>query len=730
MPNEFGQMNAQQQQQQQPLFQRPTKKEALRSGLTLEQFQQMQRDQEVQEDQFFYNLLKNDEKYRELGALQTYVNGRKQNAWAQNFDECGKESEEILAQFKALYIKNHKKENWQERSGELAQLKTKAKDLTKKMAQRDQAQKAIRDDATFEAFDNEIRTLLQHTSKNDSDAYKAVAEAATEYINEPNLSKQMDILWRLQGCMMAYAQLRYKTKYGTPQGRKRMTQITKLLAMTDKLFVYREIIDIRGRDKAAHENLSNELKTYEADTFNEALTKYKKTVKTNIPDIRWSQIMLPYERDKNGNVTLETVRNYQINQKFLRAFSSNDTERQLAALARIFLRQSLPDLTQDDLDAKNILECEKKSFYGENCLNANKPLLCSFIEELRKRMDANNPLLQYMADRLRDNTMNMMSSVFAIHVQNIGLDMKNFEKCKIPAKSKEELQALEDSLLAQTKAQHDTLHVPINKELENQLRQLIQKVDQAESKEQNKPATQEYMAMLCKAQKSKSRHEKKAKALIEERYSNYLNGDNKYWENNEQLYSLLLVYNTNKDGQPTQLTQKLFDYNEKAMQLLHSDNVEDRIAALASVYLRLAKFERNNDSLESQIAAYDHNMIFAKGFSSLYQTFRRFLLQEEKRSSHPYITYMKNVFDSNHVTKILPLVNLNRLAHGYDQSAHFTNDENSEAASKAEFDTKAKEVLAEMKAEKANDPGTINMEMENTLRALCDKKGLKIFDKS
>ena len=90
MPNVQGQVNAQRQQQQNfqidyELIREPIKK----AGHSAAELKNLELKRQAQEDAFFCNIV-HDEKYKELGDLQNYLNERKHKDWAQNFDECQK----------------------------------------------------------------------------------------------------------------------------------------------------------------------------------------------------------------------------------------------------------------------------------------------------------------------------------------------------------------------------------------------------------------------------------------------------------------------------------------------------------------------------------------------------------------------------------------------------------------------------------------------------------------
>ncbi len=733
MPNLQGQVNAQRQQQQNLQINYGLTQEQIQNGgYTQAELEALEMKRKELEDEFFRQLI-NDEKYKELGNLQNYLTERSQKIWTQNFDECEKKADKIFAKFRKLYGKNAGEKNWEERSRELAQLKADAIALTETMAQKDQAQEAIRDKATFQDFDAEIKVLIKKSSDSDSPTYKAVVTLAKEYMNTKDLSEQLKIIRRMQPCMQEYAKLRYKTTYGTKEGKRRMAQVTKLLAMSDKFLEFQEYVDLKTQNTKFAATMDHEAKYEEAEEFEETRRRYERITTTRFLDERWFQICLPYKRDENGKVTEDTKANYDTSMKFLKAYQSNNTKRQMAAIARIFLKQNLLDYTKDDLTRENIFKLPK-SVFGKDIQRSNKPILLDFMKELSQRTKEYDTLLNYMSDRITDKSLVIMVATMFPHMLSIGINNDSLAKLEQPG-SRESMVTMADGMLKDARKVFDRKHQPLDPVLENRLRALIAEVDREEQEEKQNPASPEYLKELCRYQvKRKKLYEDKAQTLINERYSDHITGENKYWKKNSHLGSLLLPYTVNKDGQVTSKSEEFFKYNEKIMPLLHSEDPEDRIAALASVFLRLRKFDYAKGlPTGSTIAEYDKQMLETPGFVSQYQAFGDFLAEEAKRSpDHPMIKYMKKVYENPLTAYSLSLVSTNRYAHGYDNKGAFMNNAQLEDQSQKTFDDIVQLTSEEMKKQKAekNNKLSYTDETEDAkLKQLCESRGLKVFNK-
>lgn len=724
MPGGKGQINAKKQQQQniQQVHMDP-QTEALKSGFKLKEFQELEQVKKEKEDLFYRLLLTNDEKYKELGELLNYVKERNQKDWTQNFDECGKQSEEILEKFKGLYAKNAGIQNWQEQNQELAQLKAESKAITETMIQRDKAQAEIRDNTSFKEFDKEIRTMIKKSSATDSKTYKMVIEVAKEYLNTEGLMEQLDVLWRLQACMKEYAKLRYKTSYKTDKGKERMTRITKLLAMTYKFMECKEYFELRQRDLDRATYMSSELKDSDlTQEYIESKNIYATYTKVQFDQRRWPQIMLPYKRDKKNKnqVTTETRENYEIDKKFLRAYQSQDINRQIAAIARIYLKQPLQDFSKEDLTMGNVIKFTNAR-YVAGTIESNKMILSDFITELERRIGRkDHPLLKYMGDRVSDPARSNMACAFGLHMGNLGISISKCQRDDDVATGKEE-----EERMYQAAQEMYSEYRPIDEELEKQLREFVEKVDKEELEAEKIKGSHEYVKETCRLQVKKEEVDKQAGPLIKEHYANYLNGDS-------DLGSLLIPFYIDKNGEVTNAASKANKaYNDKFLTLIHSNDPEDRVAALASVYLRLKKFNWGDDEPSlGDVAEFGRQMVATKGFASQYQAFNSCLQKEAEKTDHPMLYYMQGIYDRPLTTYSMNLVRLNNYVNGYDSTGDFMEDDNSEMVAKESYTALLEKVKEEMELEKANHGGHViqqDLMMEEMLKQLCQDKGIAIM---
>lgn len=721
------QINAQKQQQNIQQVQMNPQMEALNNGYTVQEFQELEREKKEREDLFFRQLLSQDENYKELGELLNYVKERNQKDWTQNFDECGKQSEKIFEKFKGLYAKNAGIQNWQEGNQELEELKAKSRALTETMTKRDKAQAVIRDNADFREFDKEIRTMVEKSSSTDSKTYKMVIKVAKEYLAAEDMSMldQLDILWRLQACMREYAKLRYKTSYKTDKGKERMTRITKLLAMTDKFFEYQELLEVAKKENEEYENLQNELKDSDlAPEYVECKDQYSHYTKNNLAVKRWPQILLPYERDKKNNnqVTPETKENYEINKKFFRAYQSRDIRRQIAALGRIYLKQCLPDFSKEDLTPENVLKFEMER-HTKGAQAPNRLILCDFLSELEKRMgNKNNPLVKYMGDRLSCFSRSLMTTAFTFHMANVGINVEANKKSihkSAPGKEAEMMKYQE------AQEMYEENYLPIDEKLEKQLRDFIKEVDKEELQAEKIVGSHEYVKETCRLQAKKETVDKQARPLIKEHYSKDLN-------ENPELASLLIPFYKDKNGNVTNPVSKANKaYNDKFMTLIHSNDPEDRLAALASVYLRLKKFNwKDNEPTRDEVSEFGRQMISSRGFASQYQAFSSCLLMEAEITDHPMIHYMQEIYNRPLTTYSMNLVRLNNNTNGYDNSGEFLDNVEAEGLAEEHYNALLEQVKEEIEAEKASHGGHViqqDLMMEDELRRLCRNKGIAIM---
>ncbi len=735
MPRESQNLQNVQAQQQALNFQQPhrqTQEEALRNGLTLEEFQQLEEIRIEKENEFFRKLLEN-EKYAKLKELHDYVNARNKKNYTQSFDECGKRAAEIDTKFRNLYLKHIKEQNWEEGNAELAELNEEAQSIIDIMKQRDHTQEEIRNVTTFTSFNAEIKDLIKSSRLTDSDAYDAIIKVAKEYDKmTKDLSKQMELIWRLQACLKEYAKLRYKTSYGLPKGRERMARVTRLLAMSDKLLEYQDMFAWKEDNDRARHFLENEAQTYEKDEFNECIEEFNKAKITQFQlDERWPQALLPYKRDKQNKnkITDETRENYEIDRKLLRAFQETNTQKQIAAIARIYLKQSLPEFTEEDLSKENIFKF-RKDLYSKNALLSNRSVLCDLISEVTARMgDHPDPLLRYMSRRLADPCRSLMNTAYELHMQSLGIDIKS--DCKF---TKDIPEAMIDAQILSAKAAYAT-RTPLNEELEKQLRKLIQDVDAAEEKELADPTSHVYARETARLLRLHSQAADKVNELFCKQHAEYVTGPNEYWKQNERLASLMLPYALDK-GQVLEKYTKNFEYNEKMVTLLHSAEAEDRIAALASVYLRIHKFAWKNEAPnEKEVAEYCRKMVETPGFYNQYLTLKDYLnVENERTPNHPLITYMLNIIDRPADTYLSLLQRFYRASHGYGHDGEYLENDDAvgdaipvKDAAKESYASTLTILVEEMNKEKAANNGSMfqmNQGIEEQLKQLCQGKGL------
>lgn len=734
MPGGENQYLQNDQRQQAPAFQqvhRQSQEEALRNGITAEELRQLEEIRTEQENKFFRKLLEN-EKYAKLKELQDYVDARSKKEWAQNFDECEKKAAEVDAKFRALYLKNVREKNWEEGNAELAELNNEAQSIIDTMKQRDDAQEKIRNTATFTAFNAEIREIVRSSSLTDSPAYKAIVEVAREYNGlTRDLPRQMQLIWRLQACMKEYATLRYKTSYKLSKGQERMTRITKLLAMVDKLLEYQDMIDLKTENARERAFLENEAKTFEKDEFNECIGEFNKTRIKGFEDSRWPQALLPYNRDKQNKnrVTQKTMENYVIDRKLLRAFQENNPRKQIAAIARVYLKQNLPEFTEEDLSKDNIFKFQK-ALYGKNALASNRMVLCDLISEVSAQMGEQvDPLLLYMENRLSDPCRSFMYTAYTLRMQSLGIN--------IELDSKSDRQIFEeviDSQIQLAKISYAN-RTPLSEELEEQLRQLIKDVDAEEEQEKADPTSHVYARETARLLHQRSQLADNVSELFSKQHADYVNGRNEYWSQNERLVSLMLPYAL-ENGQVYEKTRENFEYNEKMVRLLHSEDSEDRIAALASVYLRIHKFAWKNEAPTiGEVAEYSRKMATTDGFVNQYLTLKDYLQNEAERSpADPLLTYMLRIIDRPVDTFLSSLQRWERAMHGYDHDGAYLegDDANNEVmsvrdAARGNYDIALEALVEEMNKEKAGNNGSMiqmDQAVEEQLKRLCQRKGL------
>lgn len=204
----------------------------------------------------------------------------------------------------------------------------------------------------------------------------------------------MGCLAKLKTKLDAYASVRFKRSYSFPKGEQRMGRVMKLLTITNKLLQYSKIIETSIKENNAFAAVTADVKQHHLDDVKtiEAARKF------NVSNGRWYQCMLPYERDKKGDVTPETAANYAANVDFLEAFKSDDVVKQKVAICRLYQKMDLIEYDENTFTIEGMLKEGESMFRGKG-LHVNKNTMMDIIANFKNDPD---PVFQYVMARVND----------------------------------------------------------------------------------------------------------------------------------------------------------------------------------------------------------------------------------------------------------------------------------------------------------------------------------------
>ncbi len=559
-------------------------------------------------------------------ALNKYLESRKDKEWATTYDDY-KILAEALTRKASLQNMKTKKSSWNK-------LELEAKAALDQVMAMDEEQQQIRKDANFHTLNPEIDALLSDRNIfTDSGLYRGILEAAEAYKEEKDIAKKMGCLAKLKTKMDAYASVRFKRSYSFPKGERRMGRVMKLLTMTNKLLQYSKIIETSIKENNTFAAVTADVKKHHLDDVKtiEAAGKY------NVSDGRWYQCMLPYERDKKGDVTPETAANYAANLDFLEAFKSDDVVKQKVAICRLYQKMNLIEYDENIFTIEGILK-EGESMFSGKGLHVNKNTMMDIIANFK---DDPDPVFKYVMARVNDTCRSFMQQGAKNYLLSQGY---NYQTTQMVSKDEANaFKTMEQYSLADAKRifggdvrADESPYVARNEEMEKALQKYIDDNTSPDSKvylQKTADLFQENMKLQAEVNDS-------VRINHPEEY-----GSTKYWNQPNRQGNFMLPLEKDKNGELTDKGQQNYQYNEKMLKLLNSEDATDRIAALASCFLKCDWEGLSEDQLtESDFSRNIRRMLQTEGFYSKYNTLEDFLKSEFIRDkNNELVNYMRSI---------------------------------------------------------------------------------------
>lgn len=653
--------------------------------------------------------------HENVAALNTYLETRKNKEWATTYDDYKK-----LA---ATLTRKASLQNMQTKQSSWNKLEEEAKAALDQVMTMDNEMQQIREDATFLTLNKEIDALLLDKNKiTDSSLYRGVRRAAKAYKGEKNIVKKMGCLAKLKEKMDAYASVRFKRSYSYPKGERRMGRVTKMLTMTNKLLQYRNIIETSAKQYDEVNTVTEDIKQHHLEDAKAIVNSEK------VPGIanasRWAQAMLPYERDEKGDITPETAANYAENVELLEAFKSNDVKRQKAAIYRIYQRMKLDDYDENTFTIDGILK-EGESMFSSKGLRTNKNALLDILNSFKNDTD---PVLQYVRARMGDTCRSHMQAAVKDYLLVLGYNYQNLKLLK-----ETEASAYKKCLktdLANAKrifdgdvnvAAFEDAYAVRNEEMEKAIQEFIDN--------NTRPESMIYLQKTADLFQEDIKLQTEVDESVRTNHPEEYNST-KYWDQHTRQGNFMLPLEKDKNGELTAKGQQNYQYNEKMVQLLNSEEPTDRIAALASCFLRCDWEGLSEDQLTAgNFSRYMRKAVQTEGFHSQYNAIDDFLKSEFLRDkNNELVNYMRSIVLSSRSK------HANALSLTYFTSMGYATDGIGKKIKNAEKELqgKALEVYMDIakeafKTERENNNGkliVVDPAMTAKLKKLCKDKGL------
>ncbi len=710
--------------------------------------EQLEVEKELLEQKEFLATSKDVESLKNLNA---YMENRSHQVWAQNYDEFSALASHLNQQFRTQYRIETKNSNWTE-------LEQQAKDTLAQVMQRDAEQQKIKENTSFAKIEETIDAILKDRNIiTDSKRFRSIRETCEKYKAEKkSLKNRLAILSELQGKVRAYTEIRYKKDgYGSKKGSRRMGWMSKLLAMIGsvqesslpELAGYAEQM-IENEERRG--NVNDDLRKYHKDKV-DAL---KKTGST-IPKERTGDFLLYYERDKKGNVTEKTKKNYEQNMKMLDTlgngeFTPENQELRIGALVKIYYRLHRMTMEEKDLTpeearkkAKDVME-KRLGTEGFTTVYNN---FNDLLKDERKRYEEKKLPMDPRLDYMKEQTANSLSIHFSCMAESLllGIGLNPKGELNITNGGKK-IKFLENNLKEQMDVYQGIARMEYEKgnripdpnpELEESLKEALFHYDQ-----------ESYMEVMSKESAKATRkfdeREKFVKDDLEGTYGDYFTvtglqklGLPLYWKglgSPDRAWAVLDPYEKDADGNVTKKTEANYKQNERIMELLYSPDAEDRIAVIAKMYLKLGKvFTDGTPVTEKEILKAYTKMHMTDTMAQARNVLDDMLKDELARDKdNELVKYMKRFSMSQVEANVQYIGEYIRGSYGYDQ----TGKEFQGTAEKVEQlkgvqrtvkDTIMGDLQEIIDKEKAENDGHLLREdpvMEEKLKDLCRRKGL------
>ncbi len=746
----------QQQQQNAEVQQMPVQAQQVieeqRHEAFLQEFQpdekQMEFERQLQEQKEF---LATSQDVQNLRRLNTYMENRSHQEWAQNYDEFAQLAGQLNQKFQTQYQYDTQHSNW-------AELEQQAQETLTQVMERDEEQQKVKQKTSFAGIEETMNAILADRNVfTDSGMYRGIRATCEKYKAEKvSLKKRLEILAELQTQVKAYTQIRYKKDgYGSKKGARRMGWMTKLLAMIASVqeSSMPEIAHYSEQTLENNERRSetvDDMRKYHQDKFD----KFRATG-TKIPIERYADFLLYYKRDKNGEVTEETRANYEANLKTLDTlgnaeFTPENQEKRIGTLVKMFERMKKLRIDENSFTPEKAKQWFQDILDTEGFTTLYNNFNDLMVDERKRYQEHNMPVdprITYMTQQTASQLVIIYTALTGQFLTTLGMkgngDLDPSTDARKIKKMDEELSgqlAMYLNLAKETYEKGERTPEP-DPEMEQKLQDTAAYYDNPEA----------YMKALTeKVAESRKKYQHGTAFVPEDLRSKYgdyftVKGQQKLGIPNYYLratdpgriWNALDPYEKDAEGNVTPETMANYKQNDLIMKLAFSPNAEDRIAVMAKMYLRLGKIFEDGTPLT------DVNILkaYEKDAKTNTMTAARNVLDDmlaselDRDADNELVKYMKKFSMSDTDAAISYVGQYIMGAQGYreDGSAFQGTEAELENFKMVQQMTKegvAEDMVEKVEAEKQQNGGhllKVDPVMEEKLKDLCRRKGLN-FD--
>lgn len=335
-----------------------------------------------------------------LKSLNTYIQNRKNQTWAQNYDEYSNLAENLNVKLRGriqnmFKMKRDKDNMWNEWN----EINSEAEEIQKEVAKRDAAQIETINNvkSVFPELEVELDKIIKASRLTNSSLYKDVVKAARAYRQAKTFDERVKMIGRLKNAINVYTKTRYKKSYWLSFiAEKRMRRMDKVLAL---ISVVEGVRDYRQRRVKGTGEIDKRKAEYELKIKGDT---YKKVGLSD--SSRVYQVLEEEERDSEGNITEAGEKTVENNKRTVDLINDADKsyENERKVLIKLYKDLQLKEeYSEKDITISEILKLMKNpSFMRKFDITNNfNDIWRHFRDKYREKVQ-DDSLMQYINKRV------------------------------------------------------------------------------------------------------------------------------------------------------------------------------------------------------------------------------------------------------------------------------------------------------------------------------------------